>query len=162
MSRPLQTRSRRSRSAGPGRARPTVLALVLLLGVTVAGLPKTMQPLHAKRAGHHAAGLWLADHSRPCDWIVDNHAWAHYYAGRVFLEGQQVALPDGETRRCFHVISRSKERGAPPPVHPESELEEDLQARGAELVYHWPRQVPAEKAQLVVYALDIPQRPQFE
>src|SRR5260370_42228747 len=37
-------------------------AAVLFLGLALVALPKTLEPLHANRAGHHAVGLWLAEH----------------------------------------------------------------------------------------------------
>src|SRR5262249_17432810 len=43
----------------------------LLLTLIASGLPKTLAPLHADRAGHRTAGLWLAEHAGPGD-IVDD------------------------------------------------------------------------------------------
>jgi hypothetical protein len=70
------------------------LAIIgMLIVATCFSLPSTLKPLHANRAGHKAVGLWLATHANPNDIIVDPYCWAHYYAGKVFLEGHD--RPEG-------------------------------------------------------------------
>ena len=54
---------------------------VALIGLA---LPKTLAPLHANRAGHHAVGVWLAEHVTSADEIDDPFCWAAHYAGRTF------------------------------------------------------------------------------
>jgi hypothetical protein len=63
------------------------IATLLLLGLIGAALPKSLEPLHANRAGLRQAGLWLHDHADVSDEIIDPYCWAHYYAGCVFREG---------------------------------------------------------------------------
>ena len=58
----------------------------LLLALTAFDVPAALKQLHANRAGHRAAGAWLAEHVPVFDEVVDPFCWAHYYAGRVFLE----------------------------------------------------------------------------
>lgn len=80
----------------------------LLLAAAVAGtLPKTLEPLHANRSGFRDAGLWLAEHSRPWDEVIDPYCWSHYYSGKVFLEDESPAPPAGATKVCYVVIEAS-------------------------------------------------------
>jgi hypothetical protein len=111
------------------------------------GLPKTMEPMHGNRAGHHAAGNWLARHIRPGDTIRDEHCWAHFYAGQVFREGQ--SMPDNGSARCFTVISRSRNADIDRMRH---EVEEDILARGGTIEYYWPEQRDVSAARVVVYS----------
>ena len=53
----------------------------LIVGILVAAaVPAGMKTLHANRAGHHAAGLWIAQNREPNDLVVDPFAWAEFYA----------------------------------------------------------------------------------
>ena len=57
----------------PGRltVRASWSALLLLIATTMFGLPDALKTLHANRAGHRQAGLWLAEHAQPADEILD-------------------------------------------------------------------------------------------
>jgi len=130
-------------------------SVVLLLALVGVGLPKTLQPLHANRAGHHAAGLWLAQQMRPHDLIEDDHCWAHYYSGKFFLENKPLPpVPrTGELMR-YSVVSR-RERDIP--TRPGSgTTEPELLKRGATVVYYWPANRPVDRADVVVYAQPVP------
>lgn len=70
-----------------GRWQPAAVVGMMAVATCFA-LPSTLKPMHANRACHKAAGLWLASHAGPDDIIVDPYCWAHYYAGKVFLEGR--------------------------------------------------------------------------
>jgi hypothetical protein len=127
-------------------------SLILLLALTGTGLAKTLRPLHGNRAGHRAAGQWLAEHAIQADVIDDDHCWAHYYAGWVFLEGEPVTCPAGYHPLRYFVLNRNSTDKLP--SHPRSWLTEPrLRELGARLVYHWPDGLPAEKARVVIYAL---------
>jgi hypothetical protein len=129
-----------------GNAR--VWSFVLLLGLCSMGLPRALQPLHASRAGHRAAGVWLARHAQPTDQVEDDHCWAHYYSGRVFLEGKpQPSSPPPRT--CYTVIGRARVRDY---QTPRTVTEDDMRAQGRRIVYHWPTDRPVERALVVVYA----------
>jgi hypothetical protein len=135
-----------------GRGGPA-LSLLLLAGLTGAGLPKALHTLHSQRAGYHAAGLWLAERVRPCDSIIDRHAWAHYYAGFVFREGQPPVRDPGH-QVYYYVVGKSKDGNDP--LLPSQDLflsEKQLIKRGATALYHWPPDRPLERAAVVVYAL---------
>ncbi len=121
---------------------PAFWILVLLTGLIGFCLPKTLQRLHVNRAGNHAAGLWLARQLRPGDIVLDDHCWSHYYAGQVFLEGKEPAMPSGCTPACYVVVTRSRD--------PEID-ESRMQAGHGELVYHWPDRGSVEAARVVVY-----------
>jgi hypothetical protein len=77
-------------------------SLALLLGLTAVAASRTVQTLHAERAGFRTVGSWLADNICPGDFIEDPYGWASYYAGRVFLEGRD----DLPARRpaCYYVV----------------------------------------------------------
>jgi 4-amino-4-deoxy-L-arabinose transferase-like glycosyltransferase len=129
-------------------------SLLLLLALTGVGLSKTLQPLHGNRAGHRAAGRWLAAHAHPGDAIDDDHCWAHYYAGWVFLERKEIPRP-ADARR-FVVINRSNEKKQPShlPTLPENEV----RRQGGRVVYHWPENRPADAARVLVYVMAAPGR----
>lgn len=142
----LPNRLARLRERFPTLVRWAPLALLLLFSAS--GLPRTLRPLHANRAGHHAAGIWLAENAHPDDEVFDPFCWAHFYAGRVFTEGkpQPAARPDSKK----YIV-----------LEPGDDLDvrqyllgiaKRLAAQG-QLVFHWPRDEPADKAQVQVFAV---------
>jgi hypothetical protein len=82
-------------------------AALLLTAFVGAALPKTLEPLHANRKGFRDAGLWIAEHSRPWDAVMDPYSWSHYYSGKVFLEDESPAPPEGQKKVCYVVIEAS-------------------------------------------------------
>jgi hypothetical protein len=80
-----------------------VWGVVWLVVLTTFALPSALAPMHANRAGHRAAGEWLAGHVTGVDTIIDPFCWAHYYAGAVFREGQPPAAPPGH-RPLYYAI----------------------------------------------------------
>jgi hypothetical protein len=62
-----------------------------------------LAPLHAERVGFRQAGAWLAEHALPGDEVVDPFAWAGFYAGAIFREGQS-GLPAHNPPVCFVVL----------------------------------------------------------
>src|SRR5262249_46280393 len=80
------------------------VSLVLLVAWC---LPASLRPLHINRAGHRAAGQWLAAHAGPADPIVDPHCWAFFYSGLLFQDGHTpdpVPAPPVQ----YVVVTRSK------------------------------------------------------
>jgi len=124
-----------------------VWSMLLLLALVGSGLPRTLQAMHGNRAGYHAAGRWLAAHARVADVVLDDHAWAAYYAGRLFLEG---IVPPGPPQMKYAVIGRGKERN--PFSTPRTVTEEQMKREGGDVVYFWPRNRPEDRADIVVYA----------
>ncbi len=130
-----------------------LLSTALLVTFAGTAMPKTLQTLHGKRAGHRAAGLWLAEHAQSGDAIFDRHAWAHYYAGYVFREGEPQTAPPGHRPVNYHVVSKSKECNEPARDQPHFPSEKEVLELGATPVYHWPPNRPLAKAVIVVYVL---------
>jgi 4-amino-4-deoxy-L-arabinose transferase-like glycosyltransferase len=123
---------------------PAVRALPLIVMFAFC-LPKTLQPLHANRAGHHAAGLWLEQHVHPGDVVVDDHCWAHYYAGLVFEEDKP---PPEKTKLCYTVIGRTRDPGDD---KGRKHTESTIRAAGGKVVYSWPPDRSPENAKVVIY-----------
>jgi hypothetical protein len=130
----------------PAPAWPTVALLFLLTGYCI---PETLKPLHANRAGHHAAGLWLAAHTSPADPIEDPFCWAHYYAGRVLLEGKPIPQAEGYRPTQYAVLEQSDHEHIRLPTIGRAQ---ELASRG-EVVYWWPENVPEAQAKVCVYAV---------
>lgn len=149
----IQRLRRPQETPAPRRVLGTAV-LVLTLAVC---LPKTLQPLHHNRAGHYAAGGWLAHHLQPGDEVQDDHCWSHYYAGRVFEEGKLVRPRPGYEPKHYFVLTRSRD----PEVMQVRDLEEArLREADGVLVYHWPSEKPVDRARVVVYA--VPQHKTLE
>jgi hypothetical protein len=146
--------ARRFRAGGAARpvgiAESGTLSVVLLLILLAFGLKEALKPLHANRAGHRQAGLWLAEHTSPADPIVDPFCWAHYYAGRVFCEGSKPPAPLGYIPTEYVVLEKS-------PTSEHSRLPTIRQARAlaarGQVVYHWPVEKPEAAAKILVYAV---------
>lgn len=126
----------------------SLLLVILMVG---GGLTRTLRPLHGHRAGHHAAGVWLGKHTKPADWIIDDHCWAHYYANRVFAENKEQHNPPGCPPCRFIVYSRPKDKHADKDHRRYDE--EQIKKMGGIAVYHWPIDVEAAKAQVVIYRI---------
>src|SRR5262249_35659803 len=58
----------------------TGVACTVVAGLFAAAMPALAKPLHANRAGHRAAGRWLAAHATPADPIIDPFHLAEFYA----------------------------------------------------------------------------------
>ncbi len=126
------------------------LSVVLLLTLIGLGLHEALKPLHANRAGHRQAGLWLAEHTELADPVADPFCWAHYYAGRVFWEGLTPPAPPGYVPTQYVVLERSPSRD-----HsrlPTIDHAKALAASG-HVVYHWPVEKTEAEAKILVYAV---------
>jgi hypothetical protein len=122
-------------------------ATLALTAVVLAwGLPSSLKPMHTNRAGHHAAGCWLAQHMSPQDEVIDPYCWAHFYSGSVFREGKDIAVPAEKGTR-YVVIEQSANQHSRLPLVPMARL---LAERG-ERVYSWPDHELPDKASVVVY-----------
>ena len=117
----------------------------------VFGLVEALKPLHANRTGHKAAGLWLAAHSQPADPVLDPFCWAHFYAGRVFLEGKVQASPPGYHPTQYVVLENSDHEHIRLPDIPQAN---SLANRG-KVVYFWPENKPEASAKVLVFAVPI-------
>lgn len=115
--------------------------VAVVVGIGLSGAGTLARPLHFNRAGHHAAGRWLAANAQAQDELVDPFAWAHYYGGFFFREG--TAQPAGPKSQ-FIVV----EQGSLHPRLPLIPIASQLAQQG-KAVYQWPEQ--AETAKIVVY-----------
>jgi hypothetical protein len=125
------------------------LTALLLLGLILFCLPKTVQRLHGNRLGNRLAGLWLRQHLGQGDVVEDDHAYSHYYAGLVFEEEKKAKLPKGSRPKCFYVVTRSKDSEV---LTDRKKTEEKIRAQGKQ-VYQWPEQATLENARVVIYEL---------
>jgi hypothetical protein len=133
----------------PGLCAGSTISLMLLVLVTIAPLSRTLTRLHADRYGFKQAGLWLADNAKADDGIWDPFAWAWYYAGRAFQQGEPT-FP----AVCYVVLEQSKNQHQ----HLEYKLRdarELVQTRKAvklaELVKSFPLRKGKESARVEVY-----------
>jgi hypothetical protein len=134
----------------PTAERSSRLAVVLLVALMGLGLQEALKPLHGNRAGHRQAGLWLAEHTRLADPVVDPFCWAHYYAGRVFWEGLTPPAPPGYVPTQYVVLERSptSEHSRLPTIHQAEAL-----ATHGRVVYHWPIEKTEAEAKILIYAV---------
>jgi hypothetical protein len=127
------------------------LSVALLVGITGSEVPELSKPLHANRAGHRAAGLWLAEHAKPWDYLLDPFCWAHYYAGRVFSEGKTHEAPAGERKIFYVVLENTDNEHSRLPTVPTART---IASQG-KAVYHWPEDKPANTAKVIVFATPV-------
>jgi hypothetical protein len=118
----------------------------LLLTLTASGLPKTLKPLHANRAGHLAAGQWLAQCTSPDDLIVDPFCWVRFYAGR--LDEEDPPIQSGAQPRVYVVMDYTTHHSHLPRLA----LARALASLG-HVVFSWPARRPVEQADVLVYAV---------
>jgi Dolichyl-phosphate-mannose-protein mannosyltransferase len=88
---------------------PCVWFAVLMTALLVFCMPKATQRLHGNRAANHAAGMWLAEHLEEGDLVIDDHSWSNFFAGHVFLEGNEPVLPRRKQPTCYVVTTRSRD-----------------------------------------------------
>jgi hypothetical protein len=116
---------------------------------------RTMEALHADRAGFRKAGYWLAEHALPGDEIDDAYAWANYYSGHVFTEVDPAdGLPyksglahEPKVRYVVMEVSDNK--------HPRllTEKPEDLLAAGGHEEQEWPLSNRKDNAAVKVFVV---------
>jgi hypothetical protein len=139
-----------------GRLDGRALAGLLLLALALAPLPRTLSRLHADRAGFRQAGAWLAQHTLPGDRLVDPYAWAGYYAGRVFVEGEEDRLPHADPPVIYVVLENGPNR------HPHLWwLLPDARAlaRQGQVVQRFAVKRGKQKAEVCIYRVPTQRRP---
>lgn len=122
-----------------GTAEVAVVALLVL-----SGLPGSLKPLHSNRAGHRAAGAWLAEHARPWDNIFDPFCWAEYYSGRVFCKASDV--PPGESVMQYIVMDTANHHSRIPQLD-----EARRRIVGAPIRFHWPDPATGQPPTVQIY-----------
>jgi 4-amino-4-deoxy-L-arabinose transferase-like glycosyltransferase len=128
------------------------LSLVLLVSLVVLALSETLRPLHINRAGHRAAGEWLAAHTVPADPLEDPFCWAHFYADRLFWEGKELPPPPAGHKVTGYVVLEGPDHDHPrlPTL---ARAEELADKGGRKLVYYWPDDKGEAQARVRVYAV---------
>lgn len=119
---------------------PRAVEVLLLVLMTVYGLPSTLKTMHPSRIGHREAGRWLADNTDPSDEVIDPFCWANYYAGRDFLSGTQPLPASGHVPMRYVVLDYGSHHSRIPLLRVAEKI-----AEGGKIVYHWPAQtMPGE------------------
>jgi hypothetical protein len=128
----------------PGGPRGVAFWAVILLAVLATPEMATAgKALHTNRAGHRAAGYWLAAHAEPEARILDPFCWAHFYAGRVFHDDSDPKSPP----LWYVVLETSDNQHSRLPLIPEAKAK----AAMGTVAYYWPEDRPPQQAQVVVY-----------
>lgn len=125
-------------------------AVVGPITIALTCLPFVFRPLHENRAGHVAAGRWLAEHAEPRDAIVDPYDWAQFHAGRSLYRIPPVA----DHPAVMYVVLEAGKADAPhsPLWYYRSAVE---LSRSGLVVYQWPARGPAR---VVVYKVVFEER----
>ena len=80
-------------------ASPWFLGTIWTLLLPIPAVPRDFYSLHADRAGHKAAGQWLAEHGDPNIELIDPFGWGEWYAGRSMREIPPAPNPwDGKPK----------------------------------------------------------------
>ena len=119
---------------------------ILLGALLVICLPKSTQRLHGNRLGNRVAGLWLAEHFKEGDVILDDHSWSHFFAGGVFREGKERALALDHRGTCFVVTTKSRD----PLI--DQQRQAGVLDQDARVAYYWPEHCDLKDARIVVYS----------
>ena len=98
--------------------------------------------MHGNRAGHKAAGLWIAAHAPSSAGVCDPFCWANYYAGRTLHETAEHDPPDQ-----FVIVESTDNQHSRLPLVPEAKAK----AAAGQLVYQWPESAAADKVQVRVF-----------
>lgn len=126
---------------------PALWTAMIVGALAATEVPGGMKTLHANRAGHHAAGLWIAQHREPNDTVVDPFAWAEFYAGNV-----RSACENGPRARIVFIVLEGTVGNPHPRLH---QMPHALKlAEWGTIVYHWPPNVPVERGKVFIYRLD--------
>jgi hypothetical protein len=134
--------------AGSRWADRRILSLGLLLLLTIAPLFRTLERLHAERAGFRVVGQWLAEHTWPGDFIEDPYCWTNYYAGRVFLEGRED-LPTHQPPCYYVVLEQTKNKH--PHLVSRQVAEEHVSKNESKLIHLQHVRRGKQKAEILVY-----------
>jgi hypothetical protein len=101
------------------RAKAGLISTAMLLLLVGAPLVRTLQPLHADRAGFREAGGWIAKNVPSNEPVFDPYGWAAYYGGRCFRtdynneaplrsDYRYVVVDDGEHSHLITVALAKK------------------------------------------------------
>ena len=137
-----------------GLAQYAAAGAALLLVATA--LPATLKPLHANREGHKHAGLWLrANTDRDFDCVIDPFEWAAYYGWRTLYFVPADPADPAVTYAVLDDKPHDDDHARLPRMRDARAVAADGRA---EVVYHWPEDVPVEQAKVKVYKLVRPKK----
>jgi hypothetical protein len=128
-------------------ASPWLLGTIWTLLLLSPALPRDFYSLHAERAGHKAAGRWIADQGDPQIELVDPFGWAEWYAGRSLREAHTPSPYDGRPKYAvFEPNAKS----------PHSRLEyyeyaRFLKEHALEMPFQYPPDAPTDEIKVAVY-----------
>jgi hypothetical protein len=132
-------------------------ALGLWLLFCVGPLARTLETLHADRAGFRQAGYWLAEHAQTGDKIDDPYAWSNYYAGHVFTEVDPddglpfTQGPEAKPKVRYVVMEVSDNKHA----RLLTEKPEELLAAGGHVEQSWPLSHRKDNAAVQVFVVPV-------
>jgi Dolichyl-phosphate-mannose-protein mannosyltransferase len=115
-----------------------------------AALPRDFRSLHEDRAGHKAAGKWIAEQNQPDIEVVDPFGWAEWYAGRSLTRDPSWFPQTYDGREKYAIFE-------PNAKSPHSRLQYYDTARilvvdkKAEIVFRYPPGVPDDQIKVAVY-----------
>ncbi len=120
-----------------------VTAASLLVVLVTASLPFTLKTMHPNREGHKHAGKWLAANMKENEALADPFCWAAWFSGRTLYRPSDYNPPS--SRATYIVLeNKSTTPHSRLPTLPEAKL--FASHPSARVVYHWPENVPAERA----------------
>ena len=125
--------------------------VAMVLPILITGTYRTIEPLHANRAGFRQAGNWLASNVAAGDEIDDPFCWSHFYAGRVFQETVVTGLPVTYPRRKYVVTERSSSKHERLGLRDEADL---VRSGGTVVFSYAPKRRKVGDA-VVVYAVPV-------
>lgn len=125
------------------------LPSLVVAGLMVTPLIRTLEPLHSNRTGFREAGEWIVENSRPGDPVIDGFCWTHYHAGRVFTEIGPKGIPISDPPVQYIIVERSNNKH----LRLQTFKEEDLVAKGGKAVWTSTPRKDKDKAVVVVYRL---------
>ena len=125
------------------------IPFLVLGGLLVTPLMRTLETLHSNRTGFREAGEWIAENSRPGDPVIDGFCWTHYHAGRVFTEIGPKGIPISDPPVQFIIVERSNNKH----IRLQTFKEEDLVGKGGKVVWTSTPRKDKDKAVVVVYQL---------
>ncbi len=128
-----------------------VTAAGLLVAIVASSLPFALKPMHTHREAHRRAGEWLAPRITDTDAMLDPYCWAEWYAGRTLY---RVSWNPPVSRNTYIVLENENLKGSPHSRLPELPNAKALsKSPTSRIVYHWPEDVPVERAAIHIYKL---------
>lgn len=77
-------------------------------GLLALGLLFHARPAHASRAGHLAAGRWIAAHATPGDAVLDTRGWAAFVSGCRSYDPWHIRQALTDARLAFVVVGQDE------------------------------------------------------